>query len=91
MYILITYDIADTKNRTKLATLLEGYGLRVNYSVFELDIGKKELDVLKGCMQKLSGKEDSIRVYRFSKETVEKSMELLERSVPFEKASGYVD
>ena len=91
MHILITYDIASTKNRTKLSTLLEGYGLRVNYSVFELDIGKKHLKVLLSNMKKLTEKDDSVRIYRFSKSTIEDSFELLDRSSPFEKMSGYVD
>ena len=91
MQILITYDIANTKNRTKLSTLLEGYGLRVNYSVFELDITKKHLKVLIDNMKKLTEKDDSVRVYRFSKDTIAQSRELLDRSAPFEKASGYVD
>lgn len=91
MYIVITYDIANTKNRTKLSTLLEGYGLRVNYSVFELDIGKKHLKILMSNMKKLTEKDDSVRIYRFSKDTIAESFELLARSTPFEKVSGYVD
>ena len=91
MHILITYDIQSTKNRTKLSTLLEGYGLRVNYSVFELDIDKKHLKVLMSNMKKLAGKDDSVRVYRFSKNTIAESFELMDRCVPFEKVSGYVD
>jgi len=91
MQVVITYDIVKTKNRTKVATLLEGYGLRVNYSVFELDIKRKKLEQLLQSIKKLCAKDDSVRVYVFSKETAEKSYELLERSDPFEKESGYVD
>ncbi|MGP1372035.1 MAG: CRISPR-associated endonuclease Cas2, partial [Almyronema sp.] len=35
MLVLVVYDIPDDKRRTKLATFLEGYGRRVQYSVFE--------------------------------------------------------
>lgn len=91
MHLLVTYDISNTKNRTKLSTLLEGYGLRVNYSVFELDIKQKNLDILLMQMEVLLGKHDSLRVYRFSKETIAKSFDLKNRSKPFEKGSGYVD
>ena len=35
MNYLITYDIEDDKRRKKISDLLEGYGVRVNYSVFE--------------------------------------------------------
>jgi len=91
MKILLTYDIVDTKKRSKIAILLETYGMRVNYSVFELDIGKKRLDELIAKIDKLSQKEDSIRVYRFSKDTIELSYELKKRPQPFVKESGYVD
>lgn len=91
MHVLLTYDIVNTKNRTKIATLLEGFGLRVNYSVFELDIKKKSLDKLLQNIKNMCDKDDSVRVYVFNKESIEKSFELLERSKPFTKVSGYVD
>ena len=34
-FVVIAYDIVDDKHRTKISKLLEGYGERVNYSVFE--------------------------------------------------------
>jgi len=91
MYILITYDISSTKHRTKVATLLEGYGVRVNYSVFELDIAKRELDALLNKIEALADKKDSIRIYRFSQDTIAKSFELLNGDAPFAKDSGYVE
>lgn len=91
MHILLTYDIQKTKSRTKVATLLEGFGLRVNYSVFELEIKKKSLEKLLKNIEKLCGKHDSVRVYVFSQDTIGKSFELLDRSKPFTKVSGYVD
>ena len=91
MYVLITYDIASTKKRNKVAALLEGFGLRVNYSVFELDIKAKKLERLLKNLKALCGKNDSLRVYRFSTKTAKESYELLERSAPFEKAGLYVD
>jgi CRISPR-associated protein Cas2 len=41
MYLLVTYDIVSDKRRRKVDKLLSEYGFRVNYSVFELEIGKK--------------------------------------------------
>ena len=43
---LIAYDITDKKRLRKLSKLLESYGLRVQYSMFEADITKKELEIL---------------------------------------------
>jgi CRISPR-associated protein Cas1 len=40
MYLLVTYDIVSDKRRRKVDKLLSEYGFRVNYSVFELEIGK---------------------------------------------------
>lgn len=41
MNLIICYDVCKTKRRNKLAALLESYGLRANYSVFELDVSER--------------------------------------------------
>jgi len=41
MKVLLTYDIVNSKNRTKLAALLEGYGYRVYSNVFRLELKKQ--------------------------------------------------
>ena len=43
MLVLVVYDIPDDKRRTKLATFLEGYGRRVQYSVFECFMDLQEM------------------------------------------------
>ena len=92
MKILLTYDITKTKSRTKVATLLESYGYRVNFSVFELDIKKYKLEALLKEIDALCDKNDSIRVYAFSRDTLAKSYDLnTKRPKPFEKRSSYVE
>lgn len=92
MKILLTYDISKTKSRTKVATLLEGYGYRVNFSVFELDIKKHKLDILLIEIKKFCDKNDSVRVYTFSRDTIGKSYDLnSKRPKPFDKRSSYVE
>ena len=92
MKIVITYDISNTKKRNKVATLLEGYGFRVNYSVFELDIKPYKLNELLEELKEFMDSSDSIRVYTFSADTVAKSFELNSRfSNPFEVVSSYVE
>ena len=92
MKVVITYDIADTKNRNKIATLLESYGYRVNYSVFELDIKPINLNKLIDNLKKYMKDRDSIRVYAFNADTIAKSFELNDKfSNPFERLSGYVE
>lgn len=92
MHLLITYDITDTKRRNKIVTLLEGYGVRVNYSVFEVEIKPHKVNRLVEALKALMERDDSIRIYAFSADTIAKSYELNERrSDPFEKGSGYVE
>jgi CRISPR-associated protein Cas2 len=92
MKTLLTYDISNTKYRTKVATLLESYGYRVNFSVFELDITKPKLNILLKKLQPFIAKEDSLRVYYFSKDTIAKSYELNQnRLQPFQKRDNYVE
>jgi len=65
MFILVTYDIPDDKRRGKIAKILEAYGERVQYSVFECDLAERqETKLLKELQQVVTEAEDSIRVYR---------------------------
>lgn len=68
MFSLITYDIESDKLRTKVAKVLEGHGERVQYSVFECNLTKPQLQKLKkrlaGIMKKAPDEEVwSIRFY----------------------------
>ncbi len=91
MKVVITYDISDNKKRDKVATILESFGYRVNYSVFELDIKSYKLNKLTKELKEYLGSGDSIRVYFFSADTIAKSFELNDKlSNPFEKVDSYV-
>lgn len=39
---LVCYDITDDRDRSRVARLLERYGERVQYSVFEVHLGRPE-------------------------------------------------
>jgi len=85
MNYLITYDIEDNKRRKKISDLLEGYGKRVNYSVFEFYLSKKELkEIVTEAKKILNKKEDSFRVYRICENCTQKSFELCKRCDVFE-------
>lgn len=60
MFILISYDIANDKRRTKIAKALEGKGTRVQYSVFECELTRKQLHELKTRLQSLMAPANSI-------------------------------
>lgn len=68
MLYLLTYDIPSTqegdRRRAKLARYLEGVGIRVQWSVFELDIDPMKLEsVCHEVEQRIAPEEDSVRVY----------------------------
>ena len=67
MFYLICYDIPDDRRRKKIADLLEGYGTRVQYSVFECHLSAKKLKELQHRLRKrFNQNEDSIRFYPLS-------------------------
>ena len=73
---LISYDITNTKIRTKIAKTLEGYGRRVQYSVFECEISSKMFSELYQKLMKLmeKEKEGNIRIYQICANCREKLM-----------------
>ena len=68
-FYVISYDISKTKTRNKVAKLLEGYGRRIQYSVFECEIEEASYASLyeKLLKQTLESGTDSIRIYRLCK------------------------
>lgn len=63
-WIVVAYDIPDDKRRTKVMKTLEGYGQRVQYSVFECEVRPADLERLKERLRTLvDGKQDDIRFY----------------------------
>ena len=62
---VVCYDVADDKRRSKVASCLDGYGDRVQGSVFELSVNHTLLDQ---CLAQVSSlinvAEDSVVVYR---------------------------
>lgn len=61
---VVTYDTPCDKRRKKIADLLEGYGKRVQYSVFECVLDKDKFEELKlRLRKKIKPEEDSVRFY----------------------------
>ncbi len=65
MYV-ISYDITSNKLRNKIAKTLEGYGRRVQYSVFECKITLKQYEILYKKLLELMKDvtEGNIRIYK---------------------------
>jgi len=64
---LIAYDITDPKRLRKSAKLLESHGIRVQYSVFELYLDRKEVTPIIDELRKIIDEEkDKLYVYPIS-------------------------
>ncbi len=64
VFVLIIYDIVDTKRRNKLAKMLQGYGFRVQKSAFEAKITKRKYNELMNKLPFFAKENDSLRVYK---------------------------
>jgi len=68
---VITYDIPCDKRRKKVSEILQGYGQRVQYSVFECRLSKdKYQELCRQLKKKVNLGEDSIRFYPLSRHTL---------------------
>lgn len=66
---VVSYDISKDKLRNKIAKLLEGYGIRMQYSVFECKLSEDKFLELYQKIAGLSGEfnNDSVRFYKLCK------------------------
>jgi CRISPR-associated protein Cas2 len=63
-WVVVSYDIPNDRRRTKVMKTLEGFGHRVQYSVFECELRPADLEKLKTRLKTLLEKtEDDIRFY----------------------------
>ncbi|HXG22459.1 MAG TPA: CRISPR-associated endonuclease Cas2 [Methylomirabilota bacterium] len=65
MFYLVTYDISDDRRRSQAAKILEDFGDRVQYSVFEMELERFEQFTEMRCrLEKIVDlKTDSVRIY----------------------------
>ena len=91
MFVLVAYDIPTDKRRTKIAKILEDYGRRVQYSVFECDLTAKQAQKLtKEMKEVLNPEEDGIRVYRLCQECLKKIKVMGQAQPPAETPEVYI-
>lgn len=68
--ILISYDISDTKKRTRFNKYIKKFGHRLQFSVYEIDNGERILDNIitdiKNKFEKEFDQEDSIYIFKMS-------------------------
>lgn len=64
MLYMVSYDISDDHRRHRIHKILEGYGERVQYSVFELNLSDSQyIAMMKEALAGIDAKTDSIRFY----------------------------
>ena len=74
MFILLAYDVSTTdkagqKRLRRVARACEDYGVRVQKSVFECQIGRTEWATLKNrLLNEIDLKQDSLRVYHLDED-----------------------
>lgn len=73
--VVVVYDVPDDKRRTKLAKFLEGYGRRVQLSVFECFLTLAEMRKLhKQLKRRVKPAEDNVRLYWISADAVTRTL-----------------
>lgn len=75
---LVCYDIDDNRERTRTAHLLESYGQRVQYSVFELHLhGDQQRRELQHKLRDILGEDSNeVRFYRLTASAIAASHSL---------------
>ena len=64
MFYVVSYDIPDTKRRTRLSKCLEDFGDRVQYSVFECILDEELREkMIRRVRAIISEEEDKVRIY----------------------------
>ena len=91
IFLIVSYDISDNKRRKRVSDILEGYGMRVNRSLFECLIkNAKALDALKKeLIKEIDPKNDSVRFYFVNTKDVARSFALTDEADPFEINAVY--
>jgi CRISPR-associated protein Cas2 len=71
LFYVVAYDIPCDKRRKKVSDLLEGYGKRVQYSVFECVLtDSKYRELCQRLRKQVKLSEDSVRFYPLSRHTL---------------------
>ena len=71
-FLVVSYDIPSNRRRYKVMKIMEGFGTRVQYSVFECILKPREIDDLRNKLKKWIEAEDSVRFYFLGAEDVKR-------------------
>lgn len=74
MIYILCYDISNNKRRYRTSCLLEGFGIRIQESVFECRLSNNLLNQLVSRLSKIITDKDTLRIYPVCKECYGKSL-----------------
>lgn len=90
MLLLVVYDVANDRRRHKLAVLLEGYGRRVQESVFECFVTLPEMRHLyEQVGKRVKAEEDNVRFYWIPSDALPKVL-TIGSAMPEAPPSAYI-
>lgn len=82
MIYFISYDVSNAKRLNKVAKTLENFGIRIQFSFFECEMEKEQLEKLKASLLEiLDKKEDSLLIYPLCEDYVSKTTSLGEGNI----------
>ena len=88
MLTVFSYDVSENRRRRKIARLLEDAATRVQYSVFEVRMTRRQAEALAQRLAAHLGEGDSLRVYVIGHDG-ERRSRVYGDATPFESAEGY--
>ena len=71
-FVVVSYDVTSDRRRRKIMKALEGFGKRVQYSVFECLLTPVQMVDMQRKLKKLAGNDDSLRFYFISADDVKR-------------------
>lgn len=87
-FIVVVYDVADDKRRTKVAKILGKVGVRINFSVFECMLTDRQYEKLKiDIAQKINLRYDSVVYYPICLDCYSKIVYQMRRIPVYEKVT----
>lgn len=89
-FALIAYDSPDDKRRGRLARILTMHGVRVQYSVFEVDLHQPAFEYLINRLRKeCHPTEDHVRIYPLDRDILPK-VQVLGGPRPYETPACWI-
>ncbi|RMG41429.1 MAG: CRISPR-associated endonuclease Cas2 [Candidatus Dadabacteria bacterium] len=62
--MIVAYDIADPRRLTKVAKVMEDYGVRVQKSIFEVELKRRIFNEMKRRIERIiDAEQDSVKYY----------------------------